>query len=275
MVKIRGSYMRQHESEKRPGPLDEMKGRPHGPPSTAISEWKSYGPPNKDLKAHDQPNDYRADAALVARRADRLAELYRKSSSDYRLQIPGNIRDPVKLRKALQNDPLGTANKLEQSLGVDLSKAKTLPKDAQAKYVVSEASHYLDHKIADVIAKEKAKSPVGLQDGKMVDIRSGVSTAKYRHPHQGQGYTGHLQYKLAAAVIGITILLILGTSFFTGQITGASITALDSSPQFPYTLVALVIVAFLFTLLWQHAKEPDEVETEILKQPVTKRASSR
>ncbi|MBI2545751.1 hypothetical protein HYV81_01080, partial [Candidatus Woesearchaeota archaeon] len=134
---IRGGMWTPWESKRTgKGPLGEKYGSHHNPKNKVTADFpRSYGTPRDYLKAHHAQPDNRTEVALIARRADRLAELYRKSSSDYRLQVPTQVRDPVKLRKALARDPLGTASKLERSLGIDLSQVKRMPHSEQGPYI--------------------------------------------------------------------------------------------------------------------------------------------
>lgn len=211
-------------------------------------------PPKKDLKAHDAPKDDRTKIAYIAKEFDRLAGLYDKGKPV--LQVPRYMRDEYALKNKLDKREKLVISDLEKRLGIDMSTVKKLTTRERRPYIVNHLSRYVANRVPEVIASQKRTSPVDLKKGQMVDTTTGQPVSKYKAPYKHQaGYKSHHPYELAAAVIGITILLLLGTSLLTGQISGAAVvTELENSSDFPYTLLVFLVVVFLFGMMWRSSR---------------------
>ncbi len=188
-------------------------------------------------------------------------------------EIAPELRDKESYSALLRKIKMGDSQ-AESKLVEILKKLPHAPRvdnlkgSRNAKAYALALDDYLDREMQRTIATDKKETPIKLASGGVIDRTDGKPVRGYHAAYR----PGHPPYKvedvnygkMAAAIIGITVILLLGTSFLTGQISGAavvqSLSELNESSQFPYTFLAFLIVAFLFSMLWMQAQKPQEVK---------------
>ncbi len=238
--------------------------------SHTTRDYYEKEPPKRDLQAHDAPKDERSIIHRASKGAQDLYEIVTLEGREYKL--PRHIRDEPSYQMLLEAIGKGDRSAEKKFLkGVkrlprhpDLSKARGMSSNERAEVYAKGLDDYVSREMQCTIAKQKRPSPVMLdKNHRVVDTSTGKHVSKYRQSrYESQKYEQghHPAYKLAAAVIGVAILLLLGTSFLTGQITGSFVSELENSPQFSYTILVSLLVIFLFGMIWQHSKKPLEIK---------------
>lgn len=215
-------------------------------------------PPKKDLRAHDATKE---DWTFYARQAARKAETLNANAKPGEYKLPKYFTNEASLKSVIRGTKKhkGAISELEKALAsvthkpTSLVKYEGLPKYERVERIARAIYKTLDEAVSTSIAAQQIHPEIETPSGQP------LYGAKKHGPGRGaHGYYerhGREYHQLAVAVIGITILLLLGTSFLTGQISGAAVIAeLENSSDFPYTLLIFLVVVFLFGMMWRSSK---------------------
>ncbi len=214
----------------------------------------------RDLKAHDAPKE---NWAFYAREAAKKAATFNEAAKPGQYKLPKYFTNAADLKSVIRGTKKhrGAISELEKALAtvkhqpVGLHKYESLPQYRQLEEIAKAVYRTLAEAVPSAIASQQRhpeietpsrQSLYPIEHAKRSRAGRGAHGYQYRHGHN---------YQLAAAVIGITILLLLGTSLLTGQISGAAVVAdLENSPDFPFSLLIFLLVVFLFGMMWRSSK---------------------